>query len=370
MGKKRQQPDLLPNFFERFFGPVLDDGYVELRVFPNGRGKLEARDWVKDAVSFSDFVSGFDAKEGNVSIYFAPAIRKRKGGTKQDVSHTGVLWTEIDCEKLGWDCIETAKLVHDLPYGIQPSLCIHSGHGLHLYWYLTECVEAAELQMVEGVNQLLRDTFSGDNVWNIDRVMRVPWTWNTKGKPVQSRILWHYHWSTFDIQALHDDVAAFDSVLDVDGFVPRKQWEKRDAERRAANTSPERTLAVAHEDRRKKVNARGLRIWDNCRYGGGPGYVGLDEAIMLYTAHEYCRLSNPTDGKLEAIVQATLRKVEEVWARDASHEQWDWREETREIRSKLMRWVKRWDQIKASERSDGKKEKEREQRRTVASQAR
>lgn len=357
MGKKRPTHDLLPVFFHRFFDETIGDGYVELRVFPNGRGKLEAREFVQDAVSFSDFVNGFDGKDAGLAIYFGPAVRSRKGGTKQDVSHTSVCWAEVDCEKLGWDCIETAKVIHDLPYEVQPSVCIHSGHGLHLYWYLTHAAD--DRAKVEGVNMLLRDMVSGDNVWNIDRVMRVPWTWNTKTKPVQARVLWNYHWHRQSIGDLHDNVAEFDRVLDFDGFISRKKWEKRDAERRAANTDPDRVYAVSWEDRRKKTNARGLKIWENCRYGGGPGYVGLDEAIMLYTAHEYCRLTRPTPEKLEAIVQATLRKVEEVWARDASHERWDWQEETREVRSKLTRWATRWDAIKADEKNGAAKERRR-----------
>lgn len=357
MGKKRPQHELLPTFFRRFFGDDLGGGLVELRAFPNSRGPLIAREWVRDAVAFSDFVASLDDKDGSVSIYFAPAIRAKKGGTKDDVLHTRVLWTEIDCDKLGWDSIEAARVIHALPYDVQPSCCIHSGHGLHLYWYLTH--PADDRAKIEGVNMMLRDMCAGDNVWNVDRVMRVPWTWNTKSKPVQARVLWNYHWHKQSIGDWHDAVAEYDHVLDFDGFIPRSEWERRDAERRARNTDAGEAYDVAYADRRKKVNARGLKIWDNCRYGGGPGYVGLDEAIMLYTAHEYCRLSHPTPEKLEAIVQATLRKVEEIWRRDAAHERWDWQEETREVRSKLMRWVKRWDGIKANERRNGQKEKRR-----------
>ena len=352
MGKKRPAHEQLPLFFSRFFGDSLDGGYVELRVFPNGRGKLEAREFVRDAVAFSDFVSAFDGKDSALAVYFGPAVRGRKAGTKDAVSHTRVCWAEVDCDKIGWDSIEAAKVIHALPYEVQPSVCIHSGHGLHLYWYLERAAE--NYDAVEGVNKLLRDTVSGDNVWNIDRIMRVPWTWNTKFKPVQSRVLWNYHWHTFTLRELHDNVAEFDSVLDAVNdklaFIPRQTWEKIDAERRAENTNPMKAFAVAIADRRKTTNARGLRIWSQCRYGGGPGYVGLDEAITQYTALEYCRLSKPTPEKLEAIVQSTLTRVREVYERDAADERWNWKDEEKEVRDKLMRWVRKWDTIKSSAR--------------------
>lgn len=352
MGRKRASSDALPNWCKRHFQP---GDLVELRVFPNGRGKMEAREWVRTTEAFCDFVAAFDGKDANLAIYYAPASRVRRGGTKDDVSHTHMLWAEIDCDKLGWDSVETAKVVHGLPGSLQPSCCIHSGHGLHLYWYLS--CPADDRATVEGVNTLLRDMVSGDNVQNIDRVMRVPFTWNTKDKPVQARVLWQYHWSTTTIEELHDLVADFDRVLDVDGFVSRKVWQRREDKRRADATDPDKVYAIGCEDRRKKVNARGLAVWGNTRYGGGPGYYGLDEAIMLYTAQCYCRLTAPTQEKLDQIVRDTLEKVREVHARDASGETWDWQEETREVQQKLMRWVKRWDQIKGSTHGRGSKGK-------------
>jgi hypothetical protein len=245
--------------------------------------------------------------------------------------------------------METARLIHSIHGVLQPSVCIHSGHGLHLYWYLDDiCTDQGA---VEGVNKMLSQTFSGDRVHDITRVMRVPWTWNTKGRPVQSRILWNYFWHRAPIADIHDALADADVVLDTDGFVPREEWERRDEERRETNTDPVRAWSLAQEDRRKTTNARGLAIWGRCRYGGGPGYVGLDEAITLYTAYEYCRLTSPTDEKLDRIVADTMRRVREVYDRDASGERWDWSDEEQEVRDKLLRWVRKWDHIKVADGS-------------------
>lgn len=337
----------MAHWFKRQFGEDIG-GFVELRVFPNGRGQMEAREWVKDAVSFCDFVNSFSGKDADTAVYFGPAIRHRKGGKKSDIAFTSVLWAEVDCEKIGWDCIETAKVLHSLPGMLQPSCCIHSGHGLHLYWYLN--APADDAAMIEGVNSMLRDMVSGDNVQDLSRVMRVPYSWNTKAKPIQARVVWQYHWAKHSITDIHDAVADFDRMLDTDGFIPRKTWEARDAKRRADATDPDKVYGVAYEDRRKTKNARGLSIWNNTRYGGGPGYVGLDEAIMQFTAWEYCRLTSPTPEKIERIVQDTLTKVREVHARDAAHETWNWRDEEVEVRQKLGRWIKKWDAIKSAPR--------------------
>ena len=93
-----------------------------------------------------------------------------------------------------------------------------------------------------------------------------------------------------------------------------------------------------------------MAIWTKCKYGGGPGYVGIDEAITQYTAHAYCRLSKPTPAKLDAIVEDTLRHIRAIWSRDAQNEEWDWRAEAREVRQKLNRWIKRWENIRDNER--------------------
>jgi hypothetical protein len=358
VGKKRSDTERRPVWFKNFFGETTEH-FVELRVFPNSRGPIIARDWVQDVQSFDDFVNAYDDKVADAAVYFAPALRGRKGGKKDDVACTHVLWAEIDTDKLGWDALDTAQIIHELPGALQPSLCIHSGHGIHLYWYLSEIAD--DLKAVEGINQMLRDTFSGDNVWNIDRVMRVPYTWNTKAKPVQSKIIWHYHWHRHTMQEVHDAIAEFDSVLVCEDeklrFIPRKQWEKQDAERYALQTNPDYGFKVANEDGRKTKNARGIQIWKQCRYGGGPGHVGLDEAIMLFTAYEYCtlhlKIGETKQQGLDRIVENTIAKIKEVKSKDAPDEHWDWNAEHKEVRAKLMRWVRRWDGLKA-ERDGGK----------------
>lgn len=351
MGKKRSDIERRPVWFKGFFGETTDL-FVELRVFPNSRGPIIAREWVQDVQSFNDFVNAYDDKVADAAIYFAPALRGRKGGKKDDVACAIALWAEIDTDKLGWKTLDVARIIHELPGALQPSLCVHSGHGLHLYWYLSEVAE--DLKAVESINQMLRDTFSGDNVWNIDRVMRVPFTWNTKAKPVRSKILWHYHWHRHTLQEVHDAVADFFSVLVCDDnvlhFIPRKEWEKRDAKRYAEQTDPDRAYQAAHEDRRRSKNARGVMLWSKCRYGGGPGHVGLDECIMLYTAYEYCRLpAMPKDkwnAAMDRIVDDTMALIRRVKERDAPNERWNWDDERKEVRAKLFRWAKKWDGIK------------------------
>ena len=181
MAKKRTSKDAISHWFRSFFGAGIDDGYVEVRVFPNGRGKMAGRGFLQNAVEFADFVTSYDEKDEGVAIYYSPFVRARQRGTKADLGYTSVVWAEIDTDKLEWDSNAVAKHIHALPYESQPSCCIHSGHGLHLYWHLSET--CTRLSDIEGVNSLLRDMMSGDNVWNADRVMRVPWTWNTKAKP-------------------------------------------------------------------------------------------------------------------------------------------------------------------------------------------
>jgi len=139
-------------------------------------------------------------------------------------------------------------------------------------------------------------------------------------------------------------------VLDEDGFVTRAESDRRMDNRIALGTDPGHAYTIAREDRRKTTSSRGLAIWNKCVYGSRPGMVGIDEAITLYTAHLYCRLSKPTPEKMDEIVRSTLARVQEVKDRDAPDERWDWDEEARNIRRKLDRWVVKWNGLKAEEK--------------------
>ena len=62
----------------------------------------------------------------------------------------------------------------------RPSIIVASGNGLNLYWLFKEPILAdpAMKERVEGCSRTLAAAFAGDACFNIDRIMRVPFTAN------------------------------------------------------------------------------------------------------------------------------------------------------------------------------------------------
>ncbi len=82
---------------------------------------------------------------------------------------------------------------------IQPTILIHSGHGLQAWWLFQEpylfddAVDRARVQRIsEGWTAQLRAVSKGyavDSVFDLARVMRIPGTFNRKAEPVQCTVL-------------------------------------------------------------------------------------------------------------------------------------------------------------------------------------
>jgi len=61
-----------------------------------------------------------------------------------------------------------------------PTVIIDSGSGIQAFWYLNESVEATpeNVTLYEAYSRSLSEQYDTDKVHNIDRIMRVPFTWN------------------------------------------------------------------------------------------------------------------------------------------------------------------------------------------------
>ena len=102
------------------------------------------------------FAAQFDDKRNGYSVYFGVAKRRREGGGKQDVLGVTALWADIDTVNLGWDTDKCAKILHDAPREVSPSALIHSGGGLHAYWFLKSPLMApAQTKLIETANAKL-----------------------------------------------------------------------------------------------------------------------------------------------------------------------------------------------------------------------
>lgn len=143
-------------------------------------------------------------------VYFGVGLRKEKlksgRGSNNDVTVIPGFWLDVDVgdgahkEKDLPPTIETAiELLNSYP--LQPSLLIHSGHGLHGYWLFREPWEfdsdderneAAKL--LEEFQATIRESakqkgWKLDSTHDLARVLRLPGTMNYKGEPVPVQVI-------------------------------------------------------------------------------------------------------------------------------------------------------------------------------------
>lgn len=134
------------------FSGADQDILVEVSNIPN------RRDWYKP-----DSLPTISGSEQD--LYFSPAPRLSRGSEKGDVYGTKVLWADIDKP-------------HPALATLPPSAIVWSGGGFHYYWLLDEWI--TDPQKIEAGNRILMEDVDGDSCWNVNRVLRVPGTLNSK----------------------------------------------------------------------------------------------------------------------------------------------------------------------------------------------
>jgi len=176
----------LPIFLNTLFVNKKVSEFIELRY--------QDKDKVNSGFfsNISDIVYIIETKQEyvkQVNIWYSICPRKDKKGTKEFCSYAPALWMDIDnVSDTDFQQI-LAELFQD---GFQPSIIVHSGHGYHLYWVLTDRYEfdtPESISILESVNRGLAKKYGGDNTIDISRVMRLPYTWNNKKEPVQCTIV-------------------------------------------------------------------------------------------------------------------------------------------------------------------------------------
>lgn len=341
--KKSGQSDARKWFSSMIYTSLVEGGEIEMRTIKAGKVR---RQYINDAEQFETVVANSPDSE----VYYGVAIRKeplKQDSAKSNILGTDLLWAEVDTEKIGWDTDKVLKAIHSLPPTIRPSACVHSGYGLHFYWRLKEPIY--DVQQIEQANGVLRDLVSGDNVQDATRILRVPGSTNNKhGKKRECRIVWCYHWQRLDVHELLDE-AMDGEVMWAGKWVSKEKRNKYITKRK--QDIENNAHHYAWEDRLKKANARGMKVWERTAYHGSDGMYGIDEAVMLFTAYLYCVRSGEakragtkvTESQMQQIVDMTVNMVKKIKNRDAPEEEWSWDAEAVSVRKKLDRWAKRWD---------------------------
>jgi hypothetical protein len=171
--------------------PLDAAGYLNLRVFspfphntlikmsdPDAMDRIAA--WVRQHRKFQDLYMGVAER------------RTDENGTKENCAVIRVLFCEIDFK----DQTEAEVRAALAAYRFPPSIIVHSGGGLHVYWILDAPANLADpdtLATVEGaVRELVRVLGGDPNAVDASRVLRIPGTFNHKYGELRPVVLEHY----------------------------------------------------------------------------------------------------------------------------------------------------------------------------------
>lgn len=109
--------------------------------------------------------------------------------------------------------------------GLPASLVVFSGRGVQLLWYADKRYESSPkaIDWWEGIGRSIIAAVGGDSVQNVDRLLRLPGTINTK-KEIQARVIWETQATYTPQQILTAFGPAPDKVLDNRGGVDPSEF--------------------------------------------------------------------------------------------------------------------------------------------------
>lgn len=159
-------------------------GHVELMFMgtdriPNVKSyALYDPTWIRYATNRVNKLRHFE------NCYFGVCPRKEsveRHATENQVIDVPHLWVDIDGKMLEVSLDEQLEKIMALE--VKPTLVIMSGNGYHCYWRLRETYHVKDLDCkayIKGILKGLSIAVDGDNTFNLDRVLRIPFTFNRK----------------------------------------------------------------------------------------------------------------------------------------------------------------------------------------------
>lgn len=176
------------------------------------------------------------------NVYYGVGIRKEQlsehqRGSNKDISYLPGIWLEVDItggvhasESL--PDLQQAKTILNTP-GLEPSIVIFSGGGLHCYWLFDRPVRILTDKERESAQRMLK-RFQGmfiglaksqglhiDNTSDLARVLRVPGTFNLKGEKKAVKTLKMNPETRYSLEEIKETLER------VEGMLPKEKRERR-----------------------------------------------------------------------------------------------------------------------------------------------
>jgi putative DNA primase/helicase len=174
------------SYFNALFESALSSNYgdIEIRTFPKGQAPEQF--FFKSESEAAQ--TAYQLCNAGIDVYFGVNPRTGGAGKKENIQYLSAFHTEVDYGKDGHRKKEIHQTYDEAlaaisAFKMKPTILNHSGGGFHCYWVLNTPVKIAEMGIatLEGVNRALLRHLGGDSgTQNIDRVLRVPGTFNFK----------------------------------------------------------------------------------------------------------------------------------------------------------------------------------------------
>ena len=158
------------------------------------RGWHQADELVKEFDRLSEL------NHQGANIYYGVNPRRDHSGKKSSIQLCRTLWADID------DCSVAEARLRWRTKVPEPSIVVHSGHGVHLYWRLNEPLildSPNRIIELEGTLVEIQHDIGADTTQDVTRLLRLPGFDNTKRSPTpcvikQFRSRKVYPWKRFE----------------------------------------------------------------------------------------------------------------------------------------------------------------------------
>lgn len=209
-------------FLAARYGDLPTDWWVEIRALRLD-GKVRQRFWERDVSRLAERAL---ALPHDLAIYCGVNPRRDGGGAKADVVAILDLFADVDDKH--YTTGRAGALAALAAFPLPATLIVDSGGGLQAYWRLREPlpISGASDPLVGRVEGLQRRLYSHlgelhslDAVQNIDRILRLPGTYNRKpeyGTPRMVTIVSYNSGATYDL-------ADFERLLPAPTETPRSR---------------------------------------------------------------------------------------------------------------------------------------------------
>jgi len=176
------------DFLEALFSQYYKEhrGFILVKSFKRGDPKMSTRYFPNIEILAKEHYGE------ERDVYFGICPRERMKAEKEHIHYVVALWADLDIGLEGHEDKkiyfegpqQAAKAIRSFPRA--PSIIVESGRGAHLYWLLKDVTEVTDQERLEKLLKNVGQHLQCDTDPNLDTVLRLPETVNTKipGKPV------------------------------------------------------------------------------------------------------------------------------------------------------------------------------------------